>query len=678
MTLGTEERQLPLDNLPGPLQADHRQRIDHDFPEHFVDSLSSREVLNKHLFRPNTYLHKWWARRCGSTFRTILKQFAVADKYADYYTPGGLQGKTILDPMMGGGTTLHEALRLGANVIGADIDPIPIAQARASLTQADLTGLRASFAAFFDQLHSNLKPYFQTECVMCSKTTDIRYTLYGIKKRCVCREVVQIDQYDLRHEAGRTISVNPQDWEVSSYVGHEITTERASRLITKSEKECSECGYPYNELLDHPFYMRYTPIAIASDCETHGLFFRSPSELDLARIGWADELRSTLDFGPLEDFNVEAGPKSDDLLQHNIKSYLDLFSSRQLLYLNHAIQILENCTGIEKLVLGMLVSTSLEFNSLLCGYKGWSKRRPGAIRHVFALHAYSFQYTALENNPINPQKSSGNLQILFRDRIVRGREWAVLPTERRINREGKSETVQIPEEVDQGVEVFRQADLVTGQRKFWLIQDDSRCLPIEDHSIDVVVTDPPYYDNVQYGNLSAFFRVWLNRLLPEETDWMYDESLSAVAMTKSDGNTSYIAALTGIFTECRRVLKPDTGRLVFTFHHWDPNAWAELTLSLKAAGFRLINTYVVSSEHPISTHIRNLNSIKHDSILVLALDDGVPHFPWMPLTDIDTADSEAFCRQCGAALGWMLDSAFDPSGIHATWKDLIRGGLNDQ
>ena len=41
----------------------------------------------------------------------------------------------MLDPMMGGGTTLHEALRLGASVIGADVDPIPIVQARASLTQ---------------------------------------------------------------------------------------------------------------------------------------------------------------------------------------------------------------------------------------------------------------------------------------------------------------------------------------------------------------------------------------------------------------------------------------------------------------------------------------------------------------------------------------------------------------
>ena len=641
---------MPLDSLLRGPQAKHRQRIDSDFPEQFVDDLSGREVLNKHLFRPNTYFHKWWARRCGSTFRTILKQFAVGDEQADYYSPGGLEGKTILDPMMGGGTTLHEALRLGANVIGADIDPIPVAQARASLTQADLTELRSSFAAFFDQLYSHLKYYFQTECVICNNTTDIRYTLYGIKKRCACREVVQIDQYELRHETGRTISINPQNWELNYCPGRDIPVEQTPTLIKKNEKVCPKCGCYYDELLDRPFYLRYTPIAIASACKSDGLFFRSPTEFDLARIRLADEQRSALDFGPLEDFQVKPGPKSDDLLQHNIGSYLELFSSRQLLYLNHAIQLLANLTGIEKLALGMLVSTSLEFNSLLCGYKGWQRRRPGAIRHVFALHAYSFQYTALENNPINPQKSSGNLQLLFRDRIVRGRQWALSPTERRINGDGQSESVPIPGELDQGVEVFNQADLVAGQRRFWIIQGDSRCLPIADDSVDVVATDPPYYDNVQYGNLSAFFRVWLNRLLPEETDWMYDESLSAVANKNSDRG-SYMDALTEIFKECARVLNPDTGRLVFTFHHWDPNAWADLTLSLKNAGFRLVNTYVVCSEHPISTHIRNVNAIKHDSILVLALNDGCSPSPWKSLTDITTVDSRLILQTVRCCTG---------------------------
>ena len=86
--------------------------------------------------------------------------------------------------------------------------------------------------------------------------------------------------------------------------------------------------------------------------------------------------------------------------------------------------------------------------------------------------------------------------------------------------------------------------------------------------------------------------------------------------------------LAGIFAECGRVLKKQTGRMVFTFHHWDPSAWAELTLALKSAEFRLMNAYVVYSEHPISVHIRNLNSIRHDSVLVFALEGNDPSAPW--------------------------------------------------
>jgi hypothetical protein len=42
------------------------------FPEEEANALASLESYNKHLYRPNTYLHKWWARRCGTTFRYIL------------------------------------------------------------------------------------------------------------------------------------------------------------------------------------------------------------------------------------------------------------------------------------------------------------------------------------------------------------------------------------------------------------------------------------------------------------------------------------------------------------------------------------------------------------------------------------------------------------------------------
>ena len=146
-----ETRQLALDELFRSSQPEQRLKIDRAFPEKFVDELSRREVFNKHLFRPNTYLHKWWARRCGTTFRAILKQFVPDEERLDYYTPGRLEGKVVLDPMMGGGTTLHEAIRLGANVIGADIDPIPVVQARAALTQVAPAALRAAFNQFFSK-----------------------------------------------------------------------------------------------------------------------------------------------------------------------------------------------------------------------------------------------------------------------------------------------------------------------------------------------------------------------------------------------------------------------------------------------------------------------------------------------------------------------------------------------
>ena len=666
-----EAHQLGMYGLIPSSEHGDDSKTSYTFPEKFVDELSRREVYNKHLFRPNTYLHKWWARRCGSTFRAILKQFAPEIERRDYYAPGGLEGITVLDPMMGGGTTLHEAIRLGANVIGADIDPIPVLQARAALTYADIADLRISFNKFFSDIYNNLRHYFETECPACEKTVDGQYTLYGMGKYCDCREVVQVDQYILRQEADRTIYICPESWDIIAGETRESAFTSPARLVTKSEKTCDACGGKYRELVDLPFYARYVPIAIVASCVEHGIFFRPPSAYDLRRMQWADRERSELDFGDVDSFIVEYGDKTRDLLKHNIHSYLDTFSSRQLLYIYHAIQELKNYDKIDRLNLGMLVSTSLEFNSMLCGYKGWYKRRPGAIRHVFALHAYSFQYTALENNPINSRKSSGNLQLLFRDRIERGRKWANLPIERKVGDDGKSELVSIPGEFDSGVEVSHQSDLKDERQRFLLIHGDSKDLPIADGSVDLIVTDPPYYNNVQYSNLAAFFRVWLPHLLPGEVEWDYDEARSAV-LTKSD-NGGFLTTLAGIFSECGRVLKMDSGRMAFTFHHWDPEAWAELTISLKEAGFKLIDAFTVYSEHPISVHIRNLNSIKHDSILIFSLDGISSLNRWTPLDAINTTDSEEFCRQCAAALGWLLDGQFTPSETRAIWKQLMPG-----
>ena len=41
------------------------------------------------------------------------------------------------------------------------------------------------------------------------------------------------------------------------------------------------------------------------------------------------------------------------------------------------------------------------------------------------------------------------------------------------------------------------------------------CLALVDGSIDLICMDPPYYDNVQYGELSDYFYVWQRRTLAD-------------------------------------------------------------------------------------------------------------------------------------------------------------------
>ena len=99
--------------------------IEHDFP---VEKLNRVALAEGNSKKPVYAMHKWWARRLGSVFRMIiLAAFSEDGEPAEsvwgkFCQGHNLQGKLILDPFMGGGTTLVEALRLGARVIGVDIN----------------------------------------------------------------------------------------------------------------------------------------------------------------------------------------------------------------------------------------------------------------------------------------------------------------------------------------------------------------------------------------------------------------------------------------------------------------------------------------------------------------------------------------------------------------------------
>ncbi len=644
--------------------------IDSQFPSEFADSIARLESHNKHHYRPNSYLHKWWARRCGSTFRLILKGLVPKSQVRDYYEAGGLEGMIILDPMMGGGTTLHEAIRLGANVIGADLDPIPVLQARATLSDYPLAKLETAFDSFWNDLLHELGHLFKSDCPVCGCETDLRFLLYGAQRFCSCGPVILVDSLIVRHERDRpSTRICPRCHAIN--VGDSICQcpagEAKLPLVEKRHRICPDCGDQYYEVTEIPFYLRYIPLVSASACVEHGLVFSRPNPAD---IDHSVALRSArASFSPTE-FAISPGPKSKDLLKRGIVCYLDLFTNRQLAYIRAAIDRLSPLEPLPKLNLALLLSTSLEFNSLLCGYKGGVSSRPGAVRHTFAHHAYSFPYTALENNPLYPGKASGTLQRLFHDRIRRARLWALEPRERQL-RDGRIHLVTIPGELDSGIEVERGKLLLQGTRRFRLLSGSSSSLDVESESVDAVVTDPPYYDSVQYSDLARFFHVWLRRMLPQDAVWEVDLDDAAVKSPLREPD-QYRLILGSILTECRRVLKKENGRLIFSFHHWSPEGWIALTCAVKDAGFFLMNRYVAHAENPSSVHIANQKALVHDAILVFAGAGTTGRSAWPEPSSVDRSSSFGFCQDCASVLGWLLDNDFCATEIRRLWFEFLK------
>ncbi len=645
--------------------------IDTTFDVQLADQLARLESYNKHYYRPNTYLHKWWARRCGTTFRLILKHLVTDGESQDYYAPGGLEGRIILDPMIGGGTTLHEALRMGANVIGVDVDPIPIMQARATLTGYPLAKLESAFTALVTSLREELAPLYRTACPHCEKETESWYVLYGARRSCACGEVLVVDSLVLRQEAdGTEVRLCASCGQLVQGAGSCSCAERgAAYIVERGQSMCAGCGQRYAEDLDSPYYARFHPLAVSGHCAEHRFFMRAPDPAQAQALVEADQQRAALSLAK-DAFLVQPGRKSIQLQRRGIDNYLDLFSSRQLLVLQRAAAALPAFTNSERLNLALLISTSLEFNSLLCGYKGRSKRRSGAVRHTFAHHAYTFPLTAVENNPLYTRRASGTWQKLFHMRIRRARQWALQPRERDLAQE-KSTFVPIAGEVDGGVEVADARELATGERRFLLRQGSATRLDLPGGSVDHIVTDPPYFDSVQYSDLSAFFRVWLRQLLPAENGWLYDVTESAVDPHKNDGDSRYLELMSGVFRECARVLKRPNGRLVFTFHHWNPKGWAALALALREGGFHLLNYAVVHAEHPISVHIAGMKALTHDAILVLAPNGEGGIRDWSEPPAVDRESSAAFCAGCAQHLGWILTADLSAGAIRQHWQDVL-------
>lgn len=133
---------------------------------------------------------------------------------------------------------------------------------------------------------------------------------------------------------------------------------------------------------------------------------------------------------------------------------------------------------------------------------------------------------------------------------------------------------------------------------------------IDADSVDLVVTDPPFGDNLNYSELADFFTVWLAKPLGEIFPSVFTspespKSLEAVAnKARHPGNDTsgarkadimYDRLLTLCWKEAYRILKPG-GLMAFTFHHDKDVAWIGVLESLFNAGFLIEAAFPIRSD----------------------------------------------------------------------------------
>jgi adenine-specific DNA methylase len=159
--------------------------------------------------------------------------------------------------------------------------------------------------------------------------------------------------------------------------------------------------------------------------------------------------------------------------------------------------------------------------------------------------------------------------------------------------------------IGQVLDVISHCSEVHDDRAAVATQGTATALPWDDGHFDAVLTDPPYYDNVPYGDLSDFFYVWLKRTVGN----LYPELFATPLTPKSEeiiwhqrhggnyeaGKDFFERKITESFREIQRVLKSDRPAVI-VFAHKKTEAWEAIIGALLKAGMYMTASWPVHTE----------------------------------------------------------------------------------
>lgn len=594
-----------------------------------ISLLAEHESWRKEVYRPLSYMHKWWARRLGSIFRGLLiSDGRNFDFNLDaFYDHTGLAGKTVFDPFMGSGTTIIEAAKLNANVIGADINPVAANLVYTALSSYNRIEVMNEFKKLEEKCKEHILSYYKS--VKDGKELDVLYYFWVDLLTCdnCDTEIPLFKNFIFSKNAypakkPKSQSICPECGAINEchYQATDVACNRCKKhynpqtgFVSKSNVyTCPICGKK-EKVVD---YIRRHKSPLKSKMYAKMVIYNGVksyleiTDYDLNLYQKAQQsIKSYEGYIPSEQ--IQPGINTNQIINYEYRYWKDMFNSRQLLVIciiEKAISEIEDEKN--RMLFGLLLSGTLEFNNMFCSFKG---EGTGAVRPLFYNHILKPELTPLEANVWGLKASSGAFSTLFETRILRALEYKEHPYEIKLGDNGKGERYYLSDcNIEKKVcQEWSNLDVDHPM----IICQDSASINIPDKSVDLVLTDPPFFDNVHYSELADFFYVWQKKM-----ELYY--ARSPVNSTRKpeevqDSNSvTFGNKLLAVFLKCHKVLK-DNGRLIFTYHHSRTDGWIPVFNALDKAGFVIDMTFLVKAEMAVSVTIQAAKEpINYDLVFV--------------------------------------------------------------
>jgi putative DNA methylase len=291
----------------------------------------------------------------------------------------------------------------------------------------------------------------------------------------------------------------------------------------------------------------------------------------------------------LPRIEIPDGIETACLKRSGFRDWDELYTQRQLSIVSDALTSAAdlNASGAVKEHIRLAILGSTEMAGYVCR---WERYNPKLIEAI-ANHRFSRSTVTVETNLLSPS-GRGTIPRRF-EAAVRALRWMHsqgFPA-RTVHARATSQK--------KGVD---GALVVTGSSERQLLHWGAAQL---------VFTDPPYHDDLQYGELARLFHIWMTQSGTCEPG----ESLEAVPNTVRGSTTKdYEDKVAACLTESRRTLA-SIGRLLLTFHNRDMNAWEALGQALSRAGFDVVALATVAAENPADHSKRGRQSFLSDLVV---------------------------------------------------------------